>query len=182
MRTNFITTGFLVLATIAFQASAAPLISHEGLAPSAHRLSSEPARHGKRSMQLDLSQIDNRQFDFEDLERRAPQGWNNFVNAAKSAGHKAKEVITSPTAKSAFLGAATMATEYGVVPQVGKRQQHLDVKLTARELEALLELDERDLEELEDLERRIAIIPILTKFGPTVARAAYNVYKKVRRH
>ena len=60
--------------------------------------------------------------------------------------------------------------------------QPLDVKLTARELEALLELDERDLEELEDLERRIAIIPILTKFGPTVARAAYNVYKKVRRH
>jgi hypothetical protein len=140
MHANFISTGFLALATMAFQASAAPVvstISNCGTNVSADPDSSDflqrasflrtpaiiranPSLQTKHAgslcrltqlaifihfyfYQLDLSEIDNRHFDFEELEQRAPQGaWNNFMNAAKSAGHKAKEVITSPRQKLLF--------------------------------------------------------------------------------
>ncbi|KAJ2926253.1 hypothetical protein H1R20_g10841, partial [Candolleomyces eurysporus] len=140
MRTNFISTGFLVLAVMAFQVSAAPVIF------TVRQLSLEPNPNVRRSMQGDISDLKMRELEF--LERNL-------------------EEDLLPRAR--LLGEMNSGKSHDLHPS--------DLRLSGRDLQGLLELDERDLE---DLEGRFVILPMLAKWGPTAIRAAQAVYKKVR--
>ncbi|KAJ2912658.1 hypothetical protein MD484_g7752, partial [Candolleomyces efflorescens] len=128
MRSNFISVGFVFL-SVALQASAAPLPK------SAHNF--------ERSLELDLSEIDNRHFGLDDIQERSPglrETWQSVKNGVK-------KVVSSPTFQAIGSAVVGAAVDKGVNAVFSGRRHKRSLELD------LSELDNRDLD-LEDFEAR----------------------------
>ncbi|KAJ2923646.1 hypothetical protein H1R20_g13444, partial [Candolleomyces eurysporus] len=134
MRTNFISAGFVFL-SIALQASAAPLVNFD-----------EPSTQNfRRGLELDLSEIDNRHFDLDDLEARA-EWWNTLKRGASKFFNSP---IVQAAGTTAISAAATWGANRAMDSFANRRQGRRSLELD------LSDIDNRDFD-IDELEKRVA--------------------------
>ncbi|KAJ2926247.1 hypothetical protein H1R20_g10834, partial [Candolleomyces eurysporus] len=134
MRTNFISAGFVFL-SIALQASAAPLVNFD-----------EPSTQNfRRGLELDLSEVDNRHFDLDDLETRAGL-WDSIKKgASKFFGSPIVQTVGTTAISAAATWGANRAMDSFANRRQGRRSLELD----------LSDIDNRDFD-IDELEKRVA--------------------------